>query len=309
MRRVSVVVLLVLSLCLATAMAYGEDKPDVSIEDLIAANRTSALLSRYDSFRVAFETFFEGGESYSIYLDGANVYYDSASSRGVTSRDLDYWRYPTGEGDTAVYCKRLDCTGDGFSLAAYGNCFLDEANTANEQIVECARQQDALKLVTQMSEEATAAFLSYFVEVAPGDALVVEYILDFDTLAILGGIEKIKRADGSTADFCGLDVTHNAPKPDALSELIARANRAEDVCTVSVVVDPGSASQRAYSMTLPRGDIPLFSLPEGYALYADEALATEYAALGEPAQSDITLYAGAAAPVKVDNTTRKGYST
>ena len=66
----------------------------------------------------------------------------------------------------------------------------------------------------------------------------------------------------------------------------------DDLRTVTVTLDPGTAAEQEFSLTALKGDPVSFSLPDGYELYSDETLTTRWVDNGDYT-ADLTLWAAA----------------
>ena len=66
----------------------------------------------------------------------------------------------------------------------------------------------------------------------------------------------------------------------------------QDLRTVTVTLDPGTDREQEYSLTTLKGDPVSFTLPDGYSLFADEALTTRWLDDGNYVK-DLDLWAGA----------------
>ena len=67
----------------------------------------------------------------------------------------------------------------------------------------------------------------------------------------------------------------------------------QNLRTVTVTLDPGEETEQVFSLTALKGDPVSFTLPGGYALYADEALTTVWIDNGDYV-SDLSLWGAAA---------------
>ena len=263
----------------------GCGKTTVTIEEMINAGKTENLFSQYTSFQI--EDSYEG-------VDPASYYFD---------KDLIYVQFPEqGELYIGGEHQYLDLGG---SLARVfyidqepgrwsreDNMFY-ENDGITEMVKTCEKKDGKLYVSTELSPEdsrkiaASGGFIYNDGEIVKGD-----YVLDAKTLAILSQRQMTAAADGTERTFSTTTVTYNVQRPDIAATMYEHATApVENPRTMTVIVDPDTASEQTFTVQVPKGDSVAIIPPEEYhqKLFLDRAC-TEAVTGATDRNKDITVY-------------------
>ena len=247
--------------------ADGSDREvNITMTEIVHANSTAKLRENYGSFQITY-----------TYSDGyVWVYY--VDQNMISEMDEDY---------CAVYTETdcMYCDGGYYGRVLYAGVepntewsrwlILNEYNTLWETVERAVLREGKIYVNTILHAE--------YIEDVHGDeeglsSVVLSYVLDAETYAILESETTYRYIDG----YCETVKSRleiNAETPSEMSSLMAHMTTPTDTRTFTVVLDPNTPEEVAYSVTVPKDDFVEFYYPETYSeVYLDRActqLATE----------------------------------
>lgn len=272
---------------LMTAASCGK-APEISVQEIIEANRTAAILEKCDSFNVKIELA-EQDEAVNYFLDGENFLYSDAYIFQLTTDTNQSGMIIGSELNKEQYFKTINLSDEKLDESLRSNCFFDETYSSSEEITDRRSEDGRLVVTTMLSEENTVGFCSGMAELFEGDRLQITYILDAEDYRILQSTEILKGKDGKERQFAKLTTEFDPSAPEMLETLKAHS-ALEDVCTITLISDIGTDKEQTRTDTVPSGDCIQFYFDGGYdAVYTNEDC-TEYFDSLQPVTSDLTLY-------------------
>ena len=270
---------------LLTPALTGCGKTTVTIEEMINAGKTENLLSQYTSFQI--ENAFEGTDPVSDYFDKDLIY---------TEYPEQSYLYIDGE---CQYMNQAGTLARLFYIDQEPERFYEEENMFydNEGITEvvktCEKKDGKLYVSTELSPEdsqkvAESGDFTY----NDGEILKSDYVLDAKTLAILSQEQMTEAPDGTQHTFSTVTVTYDVPRPDSAAMMYEHAtDPLEDPRTMTVIMDPDTASEQTFTVQVPKGDSVSLVPPEEYhnKLFLDRACTEEVTGTNDR-NEDITVY-------------------
>ena len=267
----------------ASGEAASPGENEITMRDIIDANRTPLLLEKYGSVRVDY-TYAEDPDPemeylQTVYVDGEVTYQGFNTARELYTGEGDYL-YSDG-----VYGMPL--TTEPVTAPGKEHVALEEGLTAEESIVTVEEGEDGtLTVVTRLdgsmlSELYGGAYddLEYSGET---------YVLNSD-LEILSDVSGLFYEDGTSETVGQIAVTYGEARPADAEDLYSRLH-AEEKRTVTAVLDPGTEDERSVSVTPMKGDSAFNFLPEGYDVwYADPDCTVPFTP-PETQDEDVTFY-------------------
>ncbi|MDD2647301.1 MAG: hypothetical protein PHI27_01455 [Eubacteriales bacterium] len=293
MRKISVILALVLSVFMLLPLTGAIAENEITIQDIIDASQTKAVLENHKSFRVFNNPLVENYVVYDTYVDGEYIYMQTPDYDGLFSSELEFWCDVKGTPEQ-LYVKTINCAGTEFSMSSFAYCFVDPLSTALEKIISCETVGDTLVVTARMSSEDTARTLTGKVPLAEGDVLEVIYNLNPETLEVQTSTMAIVSVDGTTNVFFNFHAEYDVEMPEEGKALLERATSAESTCTMTVILYPNTENEETRTIKVIPGDSASFYLPDGCAIYKDAAL-TELLNNRVPLiTEDVTFYCGEA---------------
>lgn len=235
----------VLTLILVTVTALMTSacgNRSITMEKMADANRTSMLLSNYDSFSITTE--YDNGSKYEYYGEEEFIYDSDGGYHAISAEDYGYFC------DNGIYGRHLyvGCAPDN---AWSENLLMSENASTTDEILEYTKSGNTATLKTQMTADGLAK-LNESAGEKKVTSVEMEYSLDADTLAILSG-KTVATYDDGTTETVKSTVQYNADRPEMAEELYKRATQTEDIRTLTVICHAGEENEAAYSATVPKG--------------------------------------------------------
>ena len=279
-RQRTVVLALAVCLCLA-AMGLagcdgqngqpGENEGSVSItmQEVLDANSDDALLARCDSFI----TQFSGDGFYSqIYKKEDSRIFTTSGEYYEGYRDGRHFFWENGEYVCALPCYDFD------PPILEQPSVLNPEITLQEIILSAEQEEGDILLTTLLSGDGAqrvieAAGVSY----AEGDEVITAYRLDAETLIITECQQTIRHEDETTENFMTQYVMLDAEITDEIMDGINERLNDPEGRHVTVVLDPGTSEERAFTAIVRKGEAIQIFLPEDYpGSFSDEACTQPY---------------------------------
>lgn len=255
-------IILLCLLCLLLGGCGAQTPPDISLEDVFAANTTEAILSRYKSFNLVAD-----GSIRSRFYADHEMY---LVEKGDTYRELvgDDYLFVWEEGEYYGY---ILADGGAYRESFESMVLLPDMTT--ETVIDITSGRDGIVLTTQSNSEVTKKHLenSFGMEYKSGDCFEWVYTLDPSDLTLTHFAMRLVHADGTDELNTELQLEYDVDRPDWAQEMIDRCLPENDVRTLTVVLDPNTGKEQVYTRSVRKGDSFYVVLPEGYVLYTDEA--------------------------------------
>ena len=239
------------------------DAPALTMRDVLDANSAETLFQTYGGVLRTYDYPNDPDRVRVEYLDAEVLFFDSGSEQDLLFYDGSSGYLRDDEGYGAL----MDFN---FDPSYYAYPTLDEALTAQEEIVSVAEDGGAIFLTTRLSAEA---YRPYYPDgdfpYDDGDYFEESYRLDASDRRVLEMSEALVHADGSREEQYVAVHEYGAARPEIVAEMLARKN-ADDPRTGTVTLDPGTPDERTMSATAQKGDYIYFIVPQGYeTLYVD----------------------------------------
>lgn len=291
------------------------DLSKVTLEDIEKANTGEALLGRHDTAQYTMEIHEQGGKmtetaimakdgddyKYFIKLEDSENYRQEVfkdgyiySEYGSTSDGVEYavcWFMDEKEYDS--YLK--ECV-DGFLVSGVEGLditkleYIDDGKKVDVTVengkVKEEKSQDASK------EEEELAYLSVIAQIDEADNeseeydYFYEYVTNTDDLEInqFLAYAEDEEEEQSMMSFAEVTYDEEYKEPSFVSKL-----QKDDKRTVTVVVDPGTGSEKSHKVEIAGCAIFDAILSEGYTLYSDKEGKTEFV-IGQETPGDNGKY-------------------
>jgi len=251
---------------LLSACGSGSADTQISMQDIVAANRTAAILGQHSSVLITV-AYGDGAAEETIYVD-AEIAFTSYQETGyeqdyMITRDDQAVEYFQEDG---VYGTNL-YVGQGWELDSswIEDLVVHEATTLRETVTGTRKDGDKLIVTTELAEENLDP------ELYPEyQSIRLEYQLDAETMLVHSILQTASCHDGAEETVL-IEVQHDASRPAMAEELYARAFQTEGLRTVTVVVAAGTGEEASYAASVPRGGdrIALYLTDEHAELYSD----------------------------------------
>ena len=192
--------------------------------------------------------------------------------------------------------KFINCSGKTLHNAGEDAAVLGE-DTMDETLLRIVHGEDAEYVITQMTDAEAAAL--DLPSLDDGEFFSCTYTLEADKRQVRNMHIALHRADGSRRDLriIRFSYDHGMPEPvlSGVEQLQAHLYpeqywEAEDLRTVTVTLDPGTANARAVTANTLKGDPVSVLLPDGYALFEDAACSVQWLDDGDYTK-DLVLWA------------------
>ncbi len=247
--------------------ADGSDREvNITMAEIVHANSTAKLRENYNSFRITYT--YSDGYVFDYYVDKDAVFeMDEEYCAVFTETDCMY--YDGGYYGRVLYAGVEPNTEWSRWLT------LNEYNTLWETVDRAILRDGKIYVNTTLHAE--------YIEDVHGDeeglfSVVLAYVLDAETYAILESETTYRYVDG----YCETVKSRmkvNVEAPYEMLSLTSHMTDSTDTRTFTVVLDPNTPEETAYSVTVPKEDYVEFYYPETYSdVYLDRActqLATE----------------------------------
>ena len=258
------------------------DLDSVTVEALIAANLPEAIFENHQTMFVTTHDRFDGDWCFTC---APGLYFESNYAGWNNLLDGDgNWFLEEGDDGERAFSRSWFAISDEEREAMEVrpedlSCAVNPDTTATETLTDVTDNENGtLTVTTRMNAEDTRAGLE-----AKGVEITEEYLdaekeivylVAADTLEILSFTEYF--VTGEERSLCNITaVCYDAELPETVAEIQAMkedylAGGAEDVKTITVTYDPGTAAEETFSITAPR-DMRVDSyFRDGYGeLYSD----------------------------------------
>jgi len=267
-------------------LASCAQEPDpslITMEDIIAANRTEALLGKHDRISVSVTVNDQPEAIYYAEKSGqALCEYPNRSYYAIVDEDCHYTTEPDGSGS------RHFSAGGEIYVYWYDSMMIDR-DLGNQEVITDIQKTEENMIVTTRVEGTVYDEISNNEFGTTAERISV-YDLDSKTLHINSCFSTVIYRDGTTK-VVSSQADYAAERPEALDEIATRAKQTVNVRTVTVVVDPGTENEKTYSVSVPKGDgaVPHFTEEYGYKLYLDVECTQRYYG-GTDMTKDLTIY-------------------
>lgn len=245
----------------------------LTMRQVMEANKAEKLVEHYGSVHILVKN---GDDMWERYMSPEAYYYGDTQKTELYQGPL-YYACERNRYAAQLYA------GAEQDLSAFDFIFFSEDYIDLEEILYQEEREGVISLKTQLHLSSVNPGL-----VAPGNFLVVEYVLDAETLAVLSLSEKLRFDNGQSLKTDAVIMfEYGAETPESVQAMLDRLS-GEDVCEISVVLNPGEGEETV-SAAIAKGDGVEIVVPEGYALYADEGCTKKWK--GSKADGDMTVYA------------------
>jgi len=251
---------------LLSACGSGSADTQISMQEIVDANRTAAILAQHGSVLITV-AYGDGAPAETIYVD-AEIAFTSYREAGyeqdyMITRDenaVEYFR------ENDVYGTNL-YVGEGWEtdLSWIENLVAHEETTLRETVTGTKTDGDKRIVNAELTEENLDA------ELYPDyQSLSLMYLLDAET-KLIHSMQQTARCHDGSEETVLIEVHHGAARPEMAAELYARAFRTEEVRSVTVVVAAGTDAQASYTASVPKGGdrVALYLPQEDSVLYYD----------------------------------------
>lgn len=262
---------------------------EITMQDIIDANRLSSILSRYENIMIEMsigdltqEFYADNDITCLIYGDGSykGIMKDRACSFDNTVYGMQYQtQFVLGDTDSSMY----------------EECILSEQYSGNERITDTYESDGLLTVITEMNEKDSAYFmLSYGADLANGDTVVTQYTLKPDDHTVMNSMISLRHTDGRTEEFLSITVIPETERPAEAQDIFEHMTL-PDTRTITLIMEPGTASEEVLSTVGIQGDpIQFISHDDSgsrISKYEDEACTLQYTvATDNDKSSDLTIY-------------------
>ncbi len=285
------ILIMVTSILMLSACTKEKSNITVTYKDIVEANTSTAQLDGHDSISFTVLSGENLSPLYDIYLDKTTLATDSKDSQFIYTPEVQ------GSLENGVFSPYLNLSEDSLYEYLHKYFLLDPAG--NEEVTDTVKNGDKLLITTEFSGEESKAIIENimgsFVE---GDYLSYEYLVD-ETSYKLHSYKAFLMREGQdpkvVEEVKGFIYDEKAPAylKEAL-ELASKPMKEESpdkLRTVSVIMDPNTASEKTFSITVPKGAGVYFNLREGYnTLYKDRECTELYEWGSADKNQDLTLY-------------------
>ena len=280
------------SACLMFA-GCNKVRVEINLEEVIAANQTSELLKKYDSFLINVN---DGDRTIGYYADGEIVFEWSGA---YTTSTVSYKEYHEIVGD-GYYCGMND---KDFYSIVYGGGDIDTEWTeylminpellAKEIVIDSREENGVIMFKTRLTEEAMQS-LGYWTDGSyKGCYYETIYYMDAETKIITSIKETFVDKAAKTKSILEYVLTPNTARPEKAVTIYDHANSPEETRTATIVFDPGTENEKRESFTVPKGDIVYFYWEGDYNKVYKNAELTEVISSTNTnlvANEDVTIY-------------------
>ena len=232
---------------------------DITMEEIVHANSTAALLEIYDNFLIKY-TYADGTKDVR-YVDDDMIFVDAEKYEVIYTEQTCIFQ------KDGVYTARL-FAGVPQDLSWSEWLTVDEEDTRSEIIKEAYMKDGKIHVTSTLPRQCYETDLQ--------DASLIKeveatYLLDADTYVILASDTIYKYTSGKI-DTVHFDLKGNAEEPVMLTQMKAHINAGSDVRDLTVVLDPDTEQEAAYTITLPKDGFVEFYYPADYGEpYIDRA--------------------------------------
>ena len=287
----------------AAAMTMGECS--AFLEEIYEANAAQKIWKEHDDVTATYRQFDEEAQlwkEYAVTYKDPVLYYSDDWTPGLEElRLLIYGENACVEDYTSSlrFVCFLNASGTPYRRPKSDPVTLEE-DTKDELLLNILRTQDTLYVITQLTE---TSILRLDLEETPEDAFYsCLYLLDPDTLfvrAVQIALHGGEDASGTVREMRNITYSYDHGMNPFIEtgyigllrhRIPGAAWEPEHLREVRVTLDPGTEEERTYLLTALKGDPVSYTLPDGYELYADEALTTPWVDDGNYT-SDLALWA------------------
>ena len=231
----------------------------ITMEEIVNANSTAALLERYDNFLIEYA--FADGSRDMRYTDGDLIFVDKEKYDMICT---EYTRIYEQEGE---YKARL-FAGVPQDLSWSDWLTVDDEDTLTEIIEEAYEEDGKIYVTTTLPREQYDTDMQ--------DASLLEkvsstYVLDAETYAILECDTTYTYTSGKT-EITRFKMKVNVEEPMMLTRMRTFVTPGASTRDLTVVLDPDTENETSYTVTFPKDGWVEFYYPSDYSEpYIDRA--------------------------------------
>ena len=293
MKKIVTFILLIGLVMSFTACTDTENTPpEITTQNLYDSSNVPALLEKYDSVLVqrtangeVYREDYYSKEYRYAFFDG-ELYGEESDSK-LLSTDHSYFYYIDN-----TYMQDVILTPDG--MVDMKKLFAEDlekeffsADILND-IITSVTEKDGHIFVTNVSDQEE-------IDDAKAQGWILgedEYVLDAKTREVIS-VKGVSVSESGEEYEGAVYITYNADIPEGMKKLVEYAQQTEDMRTVTVVSNPGTANEKTESIQVPKGLPVAFSadldVEKTFTLYADAACTQTFEE--EPdVNSDSTVY-------------------
>ena len=256
---VSLVLVMVLSMCAFSAYAEGTEAPDEAaalefIHKVYEANQLDPLFSRHESVAYTFRNSLDAGRDYYVWETADSIYQEWGTTTAEFGRDRLHYLMSVDEmtGEAGLYggvkydqdYQPFYCFADGTEEE-----FLD---AEHDHVIELYEADGLVHSASQFDETLSREFVEEFLEQEyDGQLIRTEIIVDAETYEFLES-RYVMAMDGEETVILKISVAYDTPEPAASRTLRASFERpSENMMTVTFVVDAGTDHAFSREITVP----------------------------------------------------------
>ncbi|MBQ9779698.1 MAG: hypothetical protein IJW00_02015 [Clostridia bacterium] len=263
----------------------AEQSPSITMAEIVHANSTAKLREIYNSFSITYT--YSDGYVFDYYVDRDTIFEMDNEDYCAVFTETDCIYYDSGYYGQVLYAGITPDISWSRWLA------LDDHDALWETVMRATLRDGKLYVNTFVPAEYID---DVYNDIEDLSSVMIAYVLDAETYVILESTTTYKFTDGSY-DTMESRMKANVATPDELHSLMQHISDPSDTRTFTIILDPDTSYEAAYSVTLPKEDYVEFYYPDDYtALYLDRActqLATEE---DLNTLEDLTVYAKALYP-------------
>lgn len=236
-----------------------EASVSITMEEIVNANSTAVLLERYDNFLIEY-TYADGSEDVRFVTDDG-IFVDAEDY------DVLYTEHTCVFEEDGVYTARL-FAGVPQDLSWSDWLTVDEVDTLTEIIEEAYLEDGKIYVTTTLPREQYESDVQ--------DASLIEkvsstYVLDAETYTIRTSDTIYHYTSGET-ETIHFEMKVNAEEPMMLTRMKSFITPGAGTRDLTVVLDPDTANEVSYTVTVPKDGWVEFYYPADYSEpYVDRA--------------------------------------
>lgn len=147
----------------------------------------------------------------------------------------------------------------------------------SSEVIKSCEEKDGKIYV---STELTSAFSEELVTADgytynKGEFMTVDYILDAKTKVILSDKTMLVASDGTKREYAVFTVEYNVTRPELAQTMYEHATAKENLRTLTIITDPDTASEKTFTIKVPKGDAVQPYPADGYQTMFTDRTCTE----------------------------------
>ncbi|MBQ2988047.1 MAG: hypothetical protein IJD59_02980 [Clostridia bacterium] len=284
--------LTVISACLIFT-GCNKVRVEIDLEAVAAANKTDALLARYDSFMIRAE---DGDRTIGYYVDDEIVFEWSGAYKTSTTSYKEYYEiiadgYYCGMNDKDFYS--IVHGGGELDTEWTNDLMLNPELFTRETLISSSESDGIVTFKTRLTDE-TMIELGYWNETAyKGCYYETVYTMEKDSLVITSIKETFFNKPAKKTSTIEYVLTANVDRPEKAVTVYDHVNSPAETCTATIVFDPGTENEKRESFTVPKGDVVYFYWEGDYDKVYKNAELTQLLSSSHVnlvADEDVTIY-------------------